>query len=147
MHTKNGLKQESPTSRPWTSTSCQISSGIRLEILKELQCTINAVRLSHAPTLIHWENVFHENCPTCQKSWGPLKGYRCEISKHWEQIEVFFIFLIIFSLLNLSISEQNMIKCPMMTNELSASPWGSVNCCLIHLISWVLSFSCYVFHA
>ena len=41
------LEQGSPTSEPWTSTSCQISGGIRLEI----KCTINVICLNHPQTI------------------------------------------------------------------------------------------------
>ena len=37
----------SPTSRPWTSTSCQINGSIRLEI----QCAINVMGMNYPETI------------------------------------------------------------------------------------------------
>ena len=61
--------QGSPTSRPQTSTSCQISAGIKLEI----KCTINVMHLSHPETTlfpVHGKIVFHETGSWCQKWLG-----------------------------------------------------------------------------
>ena len=41
------LNQASPTSGPWMGASCQISSGIRLEV----KCTINVIFLNHPQTI------------------------------------------------------------------------------------------------
>ena len=69
---EGSLVQESPNSRLWTSTFCQISSSIRLEI----KCTINVMFLHHLetipPTPVHGKIVFHEIDLWCRKGWGPL---------------------------------------------------------------------------
>ena len=43
----NALDQGSPTSRPQTDTSCQISSSMRLE----MKYTVNVVLLNHPQTI------------------------------------------------------------------------------------------------
>ena len=69
----NAFDQGSLTSRLWTGTSCQISSGVRLEI----ECTITVMCLNHletipAPPPVGGKIVFHEISSRCQKGWGPL---------------------------------------------------------------------------
>ena len=69
----NALDQGSLTSRPWTGASCQISSGVRLEI----ECTITVMCLDHLETIpppppAGGEIVFREISSRCQKGWGPL---------------------------------------------------------------------------
>ena len=68
----------SPTLRPWTGTSHQISSSIILEI----KCTINIIHLDHSETTssppVHGKIVFHETGPWCQKCWGSL-SYRIRV--------------------------------------------------------------------
>ena len=60
QETRDSVVQESPNSRPWTSTFCQISSSIRLEI----KCTINVMLLHHPetipPTPVHGKTFCHE---------------------------------------------------------------------------------------
>ena len=69
---KDSLVQESPNSRPWTSTFCQISSSIRLEI----KCTINVMCLKHpestALTTGFWKNCLLQNLSLVPKRCGPL---------------------------------------------------------------------------
>ena len=60
--------QGSPTSRLWTPTSCQISSGIRLEI----KCAISVMFLNHPKTItprpsVHGKIVFRETGPCAKK--------------------------------------------------------------------------------
>ena len=66
------LRQGSPTSGLWTSTSCQISSSVRLEI----QCTVGVMCLNHPEIitliLVRGKIVCHEISPWCQKGLGPL---------------------------------------------------------------------------
>ena len=68
----------SPTLRPWTGTSHQISSSIILEI----KCTVNIIHLNHSETTssppVHGKFVFHETVPWCQKCWGSLP-YRIRV--------------------------------------------------------------------
>ena len=72
IHQSSLLNQGSPTPRPWTSTSCQISGSIRLEI----KGTIGVMCLNHLnpthPAPDHGETVFHKTGSGCQKGWGPL---------------------------------------------------------------------------
>lgn len=70
----------SPASGPWTSTFCQISSGIRLEI----KSTLNVMCLNHPkpspPPQVHGEIVFHKISPWSQKGWGIQQaGYSASI--------------------------------------------------------------------
>ena len=66
--------QGSPTSRPQTHTSCQISDGIRLEI----KCTINVMCLNHpqtiSPPTVCRITVFPEISPCRQKRLQTAKG-------------------------------------------------------------------------
>ena len=59
------LGHGSPTFRPQTGTSCQISDGIRLEIKRK----INVMRLNHPETIlstsIHGKIVFPKISPWC----------------------------------------------------------------------------------
>ena len=57
-----------PTSRPWTSTSCQVSSGIQLEI----KYTINAMHLNH-PEIIHTTPDPGKNCLLWKRSLVPRR--------------------------------------------------------------------------
>ena len=63
-------EQGSPTSRPQTHTSCQISGSITLEI----KCTINAMCLNHLQTtpstLGPWKNCLPQNWPLVPKCLG-----------------------------------------------------------------------------
>ena len=65
-------EQGSPTSGLWTSTSCQISGSLRLEI----KCTVNVTRLNHPQTIPFtpspWTNCLPRNRSLVPKSWGPL---------------------------------------------------------------------------
>ena len=63
------LRQESSTSGPQTSTSCQISSSIRLEI----KCTVNGMHFNHPETIpAHFLSPW-KSCPPCrgtdQRQW------------------------------------------------------------------------------
>ena len=68
----SSLRQGSPASRLWTSTSCQISGSVKLEI----QHTINVMCLNHPEIitlpLVHGKIVFHKISLWCQKGCGPL---------------------------------------------------------------------------
>ena len=57
-----------PTSRPWTSTSCQLSSGIQLEI----KCTISVMCLNH-PEIIHTTPAPGRNCLPWNQSLVPRR--------------------------------------------------------------------------
>ena len=59
------LKQGSPTSGLWTSTFCQISGSIRLEI----QCIINAMHLNHLETTLPPPSP-RKNC--LPQYWSPM---------------------------------------------------------------------------
>ena len=69
-HPGSPLLQGSPASRPKTSISHQIISGIRLEI----KCTINVMHLNHPqtipPPLICGQIVFHKNQSLVPKRLG-----------------------------------------------------------------------------
>lgn len=63
----NCVRQGSPTSKPWTRTSCQISGSIRLE----MKCTVNVRYLNYPETILPTPNPW-KNLPWCQKGWGVL---------------------------------------------------------------------------
>uniref|UniRef100_A0AAA9SCS5 Cytoplasmic polyadenylation element binding protein 3 n=1 Tax=Bos taurus TaxID=9913 RepID=A0AAA9SCS5_BOVIN len=75
QHNDIDKRQGSPPSRPWTSTSCHISSGIKLET----KCTINVMYLNHPKSIsltsVHGTINFYKTGPRCQKRWRPL-SYR-----------------------------------------------------------------------
>ena len=66
------LGQGFPISRLHTSTSCQISGGVRLKI----KSTIHMMHVNHSQTFlslpVHGKTVPHEISPWCQKGCGPL---------------------------------------------------------------------------
>lgn len=86
----DSLKQGSPTSKPRSSASCQVSSGSRLEI----KCTVSVTSLNHPesippPPRSMEKVVFHKTSLWCQTGWGLLQrtkwkmmGVR-ERGQHW----------------------------------------------------------------
>ena len=69
----SSIGQESPTSRPRTSTSCQISGGIRLEISAN-KCNVLEPSLNHLPNLglcEKWSSM--KPVPGAEK-WGTASG-------------------------------------------------------------------------
>lgn len=60
----------SPTSRPWTSTSCQINGSIRLEI----QCAINVMGMNYPETIpplpSPWKDSSTKLVPGAEKAGG-----------------------------------------------------------------------------
>ena len=68
----HGQEKGSPTFRPQTGTSCQISGSTTLKI----KWTINVMHLNYQetmlPPLAHGKIICHKIGPWCQKGQAPL---------------------------------------------------------------------------